>query len=101
MITGPTSGFGLHVARELAGEGTAVLVGRTPEKLERVKTGVEALAGGRAVTVTVDFSDLSSFDLYAARCGHREMSRAGSALHRVEFSSDESAAARTPRLRMS
>ncbi|MFT3698571.1 MAG: SDR family NAD(P)-dependent oxidoreductase [Kofleriaceae bacterium] len=51
VITGPTSGYGYRVAKELAKHGTVILVGRDPAKLERVK----AETGG--VIVACDLSD--------------------------------------------
>jgi NAD(P)-dependent dehydrogenase (short-subunit alcohol dehydrogenase family) len=50
VITGPTSGIGLHTALELARHGRVVLVGREPLKLREVKQAIER-RGGRALSV--------------------------------------------------
>lgn len=59
VVTGPTSGFGLATALELARHGTVVLVGRDPVKLDRVRTTIER-QGGSAVSVVCDISDMAS-----------------------------------------
>ena len=55
VITGPTSGYGLRAARELAKHGTLVLVGRGRAKLERLKKSIPG-----SVAVECDLSDLES-----------------------------------------
>lgn len=60
IITGPTSGIGRRTALELAQHGIVVLVGRDPSKLAEVEAEIQALAGGRAVSVVGDFSDMAS-----------------------------------------
>jgi NAD(P)-dependent dehydrogenase (short-subunit alcohol dehydrogenase family) len=67
IITGPTSGIGHRTALELAGHGTVVLVGRDPRKLRGVEAGINAQAGGHAVSVVCDFSDIPSVRLAAAQ----------------------------------
>lgn len=57
IITGPTSGIGYRTALELAQRGTVVLVGRSPDRLEKVRAEIES-AGGSAVVVTADLSDV-------------------------------------------
>jgi NAD(P)-dependent dehydrogenase (short-subunit alcohol dehydrogenase family) len=59
VITGPTSGIGYRTALELAKHGTVVLVGRDRDKLGQVRQTIEG-AGGRAVTVVGDLSDIAS-----------------------------------------
>lgn len=59
IITGPTSGIGYCTALELAKHGTVILVGRDPEKLEKVKKTIER-RGLHAVSVVCDLSDLAS-----------------------------------------
>lgn len=59
ILTGPTSGFGLRAAFELAKHGTVVLVGRNKEKLDDVRRQIEAKRG-HAVSVVCDVSDLAS-----------------------------------------
>ncbi|MFT3713322.1 MAG: SDR family NAD(P)-dependent oxidoreductase [Archangium sp.] len=59
IITGPTSGFGLQTAFELAKHGTLVLVGRDAKKLDDVKTKLEA-KGHQAIRIVCDLSDLAS-----------------------------------------
>lgn len=59
IVTGPTSGIGRHIAVELAGRGTVVLVGRDPKKLEAVAAEIRGRRG-RAVCVVADFSDITS-----------------------------------------
>ncbi|WP_375387110.1 SDR family NAD(P)-dependent oxidoreductase [uncultured Amnibacterium sp.] len=59
VVTGPTSGYGRATALELARHGTVVLVGRSPQKLAAVRSEIQA-AGGEAVAVVADFSDVVS-----------------------------------------
>lgn len=56
VITGPTSGYGLATARELARHGTLVLVGRDAEKLATLRSEL----GGGSLAVIADLSDLAS-----------------------------------------
>jgi NAD(P)-dependent dehydrogenase (short-subunit alcohol dehydrogenase family) len=65
ILTGPTSGFGLRAAFELAKHGTVVLVGRSKERLDDVRKQIEA-EGGHAVSVVGDLSDLASVRKAAA-----------------------------------
>jgi NAD(P)-dependent dehydrogenase (short-subunit alcohol dehydrogenase family) len=65
IVTGPTSGFGYRTALEVAKHGTVVLVGRNRGKLEEVHKTIER-AGGHAVTVVCDLSDLASVRRAAA-----------------------------------
>lgn len=67
IITGPTSGMGHVAALELARHGTVVLVGRNQHKLDTVRTEIEALPNGHAVTVVCDFADVHSVRRAAAR----------------------------------
>jgi len=60
VITGPTSGIGRRTALELAQHGTVVPVGRDPSKLAQVQADVQARAGGSAVAVVGDLSDITS-----------------------------------------
>lgn len=55
VITGPTSGYGYRVAKELAQHGTVVLVGRDPAKLERVRAELDD-----AVVVPCELADPDS-----------------------------------------
>lgn len=66
VITGPTSGFGRRTAHELAKHGTVVLVGRDAAKLDAVRESI-ASAGGQAVPVVCDLSDLTSVRRAAAQ----------------------------------
>jgi NAD(P)-dependent dehydrogenase (short-subunit alcohol dehydrogenase family) len=59
IITGPTSGIGYRTALEMAKHGTVVLAGRDQGKLGKVQQTIER-AGGRAVPVVCDLSDLAS-----------------------------------------
>lgn len=59
VVTGPTSGIGYFTALELAAHGTVVLVGRSPEKLEKVRAEIEQ-RGGKALSVIGDFADVKS-----------------------------------------
>jgi NAD(P)-dependent dehydrogenase (short-subunit alcohol dehydrogenase family) len=59
VITGPTSGIGYRTALELAKHGTVVLVGRDLSKLSQVEQTIER-AGGQAVTIVGDLSDITS-----------------------------------------
>lgn len=59
IVTGPTSGIGRKIALELAGLGTVVLVGRSPDKLGRVEAEIAA-KGGEATSVVCDLSDIDS-----------------------------------------
>lgn len=65
VVTGPTSGFGYRTALELAGHGVVVLVGRGRGKLDEVQQTIER-AGGHAVPVVCDLSDLVSVRRAAA-----------------------------------
>lgn len=65
IITGPTSGFGYRTALELAKHGTVVLAGRDRGRLGEVRTTIER-AGGHAVPVVCDLSDLASVRRAAA-----------------------------------
>lgn len=56
IITGPTSGYGLATARELAKSGTVVLVGRSRAKLDALKASL----GSHAIAVVCDLSDVAS-----------------------------------------
>ncbi|MDQ2741140.1 MAG: SDR family NAD(P)-dependent oxidoreductase [Chloroflexota bacterium] len=60
IVTGPTSGIGRRTALELVKHGTVVLVGRDPNKLSEVQAEIKAKAGGHAVSVVCDFSDVTS-----------------------------------------
>jgi NAD(P)-dependent dehydrogenase (short-subunit alcohol dehydrogenase family) len=59
VITGPTSGFGLRTALELARHDTVVLVGRNQGRLDEVRRTIEG-SGGRAETVVGDVSEPAS-----------------------------------------
>ena len=59
IITGPTSGYGLATAQEVAKHGTVVLVGRDREKLRALQREIQQ-KGGHAETVVCDFSDVES-----------------------------------------
>jgi NAD(P)-dependent dehydrogenase (short-subunit alcohol dehydrogenase family) len=59
IITGPTSGIGYRTALEMAKHGTVILAGRDPGKLGKVQLTIER-AGGHAVPVVCDLSDLAS-----------------------------------------
>ena len=65
IITGPTSGFGYRTALEIAKHGTVVLAGRDRGKLDEVRKTIER-AGGHAVPVVCDLSDLASVRRAAA-----------------------------------
>ena len=67
IVTGPTSGIGRYAALELAQQGTVVLVGRDSDKLKVVKAEIETRAGGHAVSVVCDFSDIPSVRSAAAQ----------------------------------
>lgn len=59
VITGPTSGIGYRTALQLADHGTVVLVGRSRSKLDGVQKEIQT-AGGQAVSVVCDLSDITS-----------------------------------------
>jgi NAD(P)-dependent dehydrogenase (short-subunit alcohol dehydrogenase family) len=59
IITGPTSGIGYRTALEMAKHGTVVLAGRDPGRLGKVQQAIER-AGGQAVPVVCDLSDVAS-----------------------------------------
>lgn len=69
IITGPTSGMGHVAALELANHGTVVLVGRDSTRLDAVRAQIERFAGGHAITVVCDFSDLRDVRRAAAQIG--------------------------------
>jgi NAD(P)-dependent dehydrogenase (short-subunit alcohol dehydrogenase family) len=66
IVTGPTSGIGRRTALDLAEHGSVVLVGRDPIKLSQVEAEIQSRAGGRAVSVMCDFSDVTSVRAAAA-----------------------------------
>jgi NAD(P)-dependent dehydrogenase (short-subunit alcohol dehydrogenase family) len=66
IITGSTSGIGYRAALELARCGAVVLVGRNPNKLNKVKAKINALPGGYALSVVCDFADIRSVRRAAA-----------------------------------
>lgn len=73
LVTGGGSGIGEGIAKRLARQGAKVaLVGRTQEKLDRVKADIEA-AGGHAWTFAVDVRDAAkltaAIDAAAAAMG--------------------------------
>jgi NAD(P)-dependent dehydrogenase (short-subunit alcohol dehydrogenase family) len=76
IITGPTSGIGYRTALELAKHGTVVLVGRSPSKLDAVRTKIES-KGGDAVTVVADLSDVMSVRRAAAHITALDLPIAG------------------------
>jgi len=59
IITGPTSGIGRATALELAEQGTVILVGRNPKKLDELQNIIEQ-KGQHAVSVVCDISDIIS-----------------------------------------
>ncbi|CAB4346377.1 unannotated protein [freshwater metagenome] len=62
VITGGSSGIGRSAALEIAAAGgTPLLVARSLDKLEEVKTEIE-LAGGSAYCYSADLSDMESID---------------------------------------
>src|SRR3954469_1474324 len=62
IITGASSGIGRAAALKIAAAGgVPILVARTLEKLEEVKTEIEA-AGGTAFAYSADLSDTDSID---------------------------------------
>ena len=65
IITGPTSGIGYRTALEMAKHGTVVLAGRDPGRLGKVQQAIER-AGGQAVPVVCDLSDVASVRRAAA-----------------------------------
>lgn len=67
VITGPTSGIGRRTALRLAKHRTVVLVGRDPSKLAEVEAEIQAQAGGHAMPVVGDFSDITSVRHAAAQ----------------------------------
>jgi NAD(P)-dependent dehydrogenase (short-subunit alcohol dehydrogenase family) len=77
VITGPTSGIGRRAALELAQHGTVVLVGRDPGRLTEVETQIRAQAGGHAVSVVGDFSDITSARRAAAQIADLDLPIAG------------------------
>jgi NAD(P)-dependent dehydrogenase (short-subunit alcohol dehydrogenase family) len=76
IITGPTSGFGYRTALELAKHGSVVLVGRDRGRLDEVLRTIES-AGGHAVPVVCDLSDLASVRRAAAEINALRLPLAG------------------------
>lgn len=76
IITGPTSGIGYATVLELAKHGTIILVGRNPEKLNRVQNTIEEI-GHRAVSVVCDISDIISVKHAAQQIISLQLSIAG------------------------
>jgi NAD(P)-dependent dehydrogenase (short-subunit alcohol dehydrogenase family) len=65
VITGPTSGYGLATAQEVAKHGTVVLVGRDREKLHALQRGIQQ-KGGHVETVVCNLSNVESVKRAAA-----------------------------------
>lgn len=65
IVTGPTSGIGRAAAFALARHGTVILAGRNRQKLDRMQQALER-AGGNAVAVVCDLSDIASVHRAAA-----------------------------------
>jgi NAD(P)-dependent dehydrogenase (short-subunit alcohol dehydrogenase family) len=76
IITGPTSGYGHQTALRLGKHGTVVLVGRDAAKLDGVRKEIEG-AGGHAVTVQCDVSDLVSVKRAASEIAAMKLPLAG------------------------
>lgn len=74
--TGPTSGIGHRTALELAKLGTVVLVGRSRSKLDAVQKEIQT-AGGHAVSVICDLSDITSARRAAAEIAALDLPIAG------------------------
>lgn len=72
VITGSTSGMGLHAAHVVAKDSIVILVARNQEKLNRVKHDIET-EGGKAFTVVCDFSDLASVKQAASEISALEL----------------------------
>ena len=67
LVTGGGSGIGAAAAQRLAAEGAGVVVmGRTPESLEEVASGIRS-GGGRAVAHAADATDLAAVEAAVAR----------------------------------
>ena len=61
VVTGATSGIGLESAQQIAAEGhRLVLVGRSPDKLDRAAEAVRSAGAGAVDTVAADFESLGS-----------------------------------------
>lgn len=76
VITGPTSGYGLQSALELAKHGTVILVGRDRAKLSGIHSTIES-RGGRALSVVCDLSDLAGVRRAAAEIAALKLPVAG------------------------
>ena len=69
LVTGGHSGIGLVCARQLAAQGTdLILAGRSPARLEPAATSLRAAAGVNVVTIEMDVSSLGSVRAGAAHC---------------------------------
>src|SRR5688572_13271923 len=67
IVTGASAGIGRAVARALAREGTSVvLAARSHEALQKVAAEIER-AGGRAIAVPTDVSELAARDRLVER----------------------------------
>lgn len=76
VITGPTAGIGRRTALELATHGIVVLVGRNRVKLDTVQQEIQT-AGGRAVSIVADLSDVVSARHAAAEIAALDLPIAG------------------------
>jgi NAD(P)-dependent dehydrogenase (short-subunit alcohol dehydrogenase family) len=61
IITGPTSGIGYATALELSNHGTVILVGRNPDKLDKVKNAINQ-KGQEAIPIVCDVSDIKAIE---------------------------------------
>jgi 3-hydroxy acid dehydrogenase / malonic semialdehyde reductase len=63
LITGATSDFGAAIARRFAALGSRlVLAGRTPEKLQKLKSEIGALNGGNVHTLCFDMQNREAME---------------------------------------
>jgi NAD(P)-dependent dehydrogenase (short-subunit alcohol dehydrogenase family) len=79
LITGGSSGIGLRIAERFAEHGSrVVLVGRSAEKLNAARTGIEA-KGGAAETAALDVRNYAAVEEAMQRCGPLDIVVAGAA----------------------
>ena len=68
VITGASSGLGVHIAQELAGRGHSLaLVARRKDRLEQIAAGLRETYGVRVEPIVSDVSDAASRDALLAR----------------------------------
>jgi 3-oxoacyl-[acyl-carrier protein] reductase len=72
LVAGGSSGMGLAIAKELAGEGADVVIAaRNPQRLAAAEASLTAIANGRVVASQVDLQDDGAVRAWVEDCAAR------------------------------